>query len=87
MARGQRSIDVFGQKSEGSMFEPAPQGATKTFLHMTEANRSYWFVSMLSFQYLEIIYSLDVRSWIHGGGFLVKPLLEEAQGYPEPPLR
>lgn len=87
MVRGQHSSDaVFGQKSDSSMFEPTPQGAMKTFLHMIEANRRHRFVSMLSFEYLEIIHSLDVGSLIHGGGLLVKPLLEEAQGYPEPPL-
>lgn len=71
MARGQRPADaVFGQKSDGSMFEPAPQGAIEHFLHMIEANRMHQFVSMLSFEYLEIIYSIDVGFLIHGGGLL-----------------
>lgn len=87
MARGQCPADaVFGQKSDGSVFETDPQGAIKTVLHMIEANRRHQFVSMLSFEYLEIIYSVDVGFLLHGGGILLKPLLEETQGHPEPPL-
>lgn len=37
---------------------------------MIEANRMHQFVSMLSFEYLEIIYSIDVGFLIHGGGLL-----------------